>query len=169
MRNDARERHVRLQDREHPADARRRKAPRLDGGVENVPQTSPPGRPADRRGLDLLDDQLPAIMWTTDADLLVTWAGGAGLRTLDVAPSHVVGHGFFECFQSDELRSPGVVAHRRALRGERASFDVEWVGSAYQAQVGPMRDPDGAIVGVIGIALDVSERHNGNGNTPLPS
>jgi hypothetical protein len=106
-------------------------------------------------------------MWTTDTNLQVTWAGGAGLRALDVAPSHVVGYGLFECFQSDELRSPSILAHRRALRGEQASFDVTWVGSAYQAQVGPMRDPDGTIIGVIGIALDVSDPRDSN--TPLRS
>lgn len=95
--------------------------------------------------------------------LRVTSAGGAGLRALDVEPSHVIGHELFECFQSDTLRAPSVAAHRRALAGEHASFDVEWVGSAYQARVGPMRDADGAIVGVIGVALDVTARRYARG------
>jgi PAS domain-containing protein len=61
------------------------------------------------------------------------------------------------------LRTPSLAAHRRALAGEYASFEVEWVGSAYQAQVGPMRDADGVIVGVIGVALDVTARRCAGG------
>jgi PAS domain-containing protein len=139
-------------------DARRAKRCRDTAEDRGAP---PEPTPHERRvALALLNEQLPAIVWTTDMSLRVTSAGGAGLRALDVAPGHVIGHGLFECFQSDTLRAPSVAAHRRALAGECASFDIEWTGAAYQAQVGPMRDGDGAIVGVIGVALDVSERRS---------
>lgn len=154
-----------------PAHRRRDDLPRNNTGLlrdgardHSVGLPAQPLQEIERFGL--LDDQLPAIVWTTDASLQVTWAGGAGLRALDVTPSHVIGYGLFECFQSDELRSPSIAAHQRALRGEWASFDVEFTGSAYQAQVGPMRDADGRIVGVIGIALDVSEGRHGCGDLP---
>src|SRR5688572_23053921 len=39
----------------------------------------------------LLEEQVPAIFWTTDRDLRVTSSVGAGMAALGLAPSDVVG------------------------------------------------------------------------------
>jgi two-component system, cell cycle sensor histidine kinase and response regulator CckA len=49
-------------------------------------------------------------------------------------------------------------AHLRALQGQACSFDAEVNGRDLQAHLGPARGPDGAIIGVIGVALDLTQR-----------
>ena len=55
-------------------------------------------------------------------------------------------------------RFPLLAAHRRALAGESVSLRTEWGGRGYEAHVEPYRDPEGHTTGVLGIALDVTER-----------
>ena len=49
-------------------------------------------------------------------------------------------------------------AHGAALAGEACSFDTEINGRDLQAHLEPLRDQDGAITGVIGVALDLTDR-----------
>ncbi len=51
-----------------------------------------------------------------------------------------------------------LVAHRKALRGKASTFDIEMMGRDLKAQVEPLRGPEGDIIGVIGVALDNTER-----------
>src|SRR6185503_1848569 len=54
--------------------------------------------------------------------------------------------------------SPPIAAHRRALEGEQVAFESSLEGRLFQSRVQPLRDPQGAIVGVLGVAVDVTER-----------
>ena len=56
------------------------------------------------------------------------------------------------------------MAHRRALLGESVSFEVEWLGRTFASHVEPLRNPDGTIEGVIGVALDVTARGRRSGS-----
>ena len=51
-----------------------------------------------------------------------------------------------------------VNAHRRALAGESVGFLHRWLESNFQVYVQPLADPSGDTVGVVGIALDVTDR-----------
>jgi PAS domain S-box-containing protein len=125
-----------------------------------VPAVERELRDADRRreqrrneaALRILSGRLPAVMWTTDLRLRMTYATDAEkYGPLD-------GKTLFEVFGTDSREHPSIAAHLRALDGESAAFETEYAGRTFQACVNPLREPDGRVVGVIGAALDVGER-----------
>jgi PAS domain S-box-containing protein len=107
--------------------------------------------------LRMLTEQIPtAVVWTTDRDLRMTWAGGGWLRQLgaldepnrDLADYHPAG---------SPSQKVIVDAHRRALAGEQVIFEYEWNEFHGEARLEPLRSSTGEIVGVIGVGLDLSE------------
>jgi PAS domain-containing protein len=102
--------------------------------------------------------QMPALVWTLDLDLRFTSSGGAGLAGINSRPNQSVGMSLYEYCQTDDPEFRPIAAARQALRGEAVSYEIEWSGRAFQSHVEPFRDPQGYISGVIGIALDITER-----------
>ena len=101
---------------------------------------------------------VPAIIWTTDRELTINSARGAGLKFLEPGQQPVVGQSLDEYFrESFELDGVSRV-HHRALDGESVSFESEWLGRIFDVQIEPLREREREVVGTIGIALDVTER-----------
>jgi PAS domain S-box-containing protein len=50
-------------------------------------------------------------------------------------------------------------AHEQALAGLTVAFDIRWSDRVYQGVVKPLRDARSQVIGVLGMALDVTERH----------
>ena len=65
--------------------------------------------------LRVLLEQMPAAVWTTDADLRFTSGRGAGLGAVHLEPDEVVGMSVAEYFHADGPNSVPLVAHRAAL------------------------------------------------------
>jgi two-component system, cell cycle sensor histidine kinase and response regulator CckA len=103
-------------------------------------------------------DQLPVILWTTDAALRFTSARGGGLGHLNLDDNEVVNMTLYEYFGTGDDSSPLIAPQIAALRGGTVSYEVNWQNRSYEAHVEPMRDAAGEIVGVIGVATDVTER-----------
>jgi len=129
-------------------------SPRAAGGSAHLPAFR---EVADVR-LGFVTHQLPAIIWTTDRDLHVTSAIGAGLDSIGAEASRVVGQPLAKVLATDDPRDPLVEAHGRAVAGEGGSLDWTSDGRVWHCWVEPLRDPGGSGVGVIGIALDITER-----------
>ncbi|HEY7112222.1 MAG TPA: PAS domain S-box protein [Thermoanaerobaculia bacterium] len=108
--------------------------------------------------LALVAAQMPAVLWSTDTDLVITSSRGAGLREEWREPDRLVGVSLSEFFQTHDPEFPSLLAHRQALLGESVSFEVDWQGRSFAAHVEPLRKPDRTIGGVIGVALDVTAR-----------
>ncbi|HXT85740.1 MAG TPA: PAS domain S-box protein [Verrucomicrobiae bacterium] len=108
--------------------------------------------------LRVLIERLPAIVWTTDKELLFTSSLGSGLERLGLKPNEVVGLSLYEYFQTDDRTFAPIAAHRRALLGETVTFHVEWGGGSYACHAEPLRDSDGEITGVISMAFDITDR-----------
>jgi two-component system, cell cycle sensor histidine kinase and response regulator CckA len=108
--------------------------------------------------LRVLIEQLPAVLWTTDAQLRFTSSVGAGLSRLGLKPQEVVGKSLYEYFQTDDRSFMPIAAHRRALNGESVTFHVEWADGSYACHAEPLRDGNGVVVGVINMALDITDR-----------
>lgn len=110
--------------------------------------------------LRVLIDQLPAILWVTDRDLRYTSSVGQGLRLLGLRPNEVVGTSLDEYFSSIDAYDGGVSvrAHQNALKGISSSYEAQRKGYWFECHVEPLHDVRGRIVGVIGLAVDVTER-----------
>ncbi len=109
-------------------------------------------------GLRLLVEQMPAVLWSTDTDLRFTSSVGGGLAALNLRPNQVLGMSLYEYFQTRDPQFPPIAAHQRALQGEPGSYEVEWMGRTFGTHVEPLRDSEGTIRGVIGLAFDVTDR-----------
>ncbi len=108
--------------------------------------------------LELVVSQMPAVLWSTDRDLRLTSSDGAALRYLGHKPDQFVGVTLFDFFRTTDPEFLPLVAHRKALLGESVSFDFEWSGRTYASHCEPLRNPDGTIKGVIGVALDITRQ-----------
>jgi len=108
--------------------------------------------------LRLLVEQIPAILWMTDMNLQYTSIQGSGLSVLNLKPNQIVGQTLFEYFKTDDPNFPAISAHRRALIGEKVTYELNWANHVFHAHVEPLRDEQGKINGVIGMAWDITDR-----------
>ncbi len=108
--------------------------------------------------LRLMTQQLPAVIWTTDPDLVFTSSAGRGLGELHREPNEVVGMRLQDYFGTEDLTFTPLAAHRRALAGEALTYGFEWASRVFESHVEPLRDATGRTIGVLGLALDITER-----------
>jgi PAS domain S-box-containing protein len=108
--------------------------------------------------LRLLVEKIPAVLWTTDLDFRLTSVAGAALGSMNVRPEDYLGVSLIDFSAHLGPDAVPLVAHRRALLGKGSTFDIELLGRDFQAHIEPLRGPKGSIVGVIGVALDNTER-----------
>jgi PAS domain S-box-containing protein len=129
-----------------------------------LPISSPPGaflsppQPKDETLLRLLADQAPAIIWTTDRELRFTFSMGSALKNIGVAPNQLMGMSLAEYFRTQDPDFPPILHHRRALTGEKTSYEFNWQNRIFHTRVEPFLGPDGKIIGTLGLALDITER-----------
>jgi two-component system, cell cycle sensor histidine kinase and response regulator CckA len=108
--------------------------------------------------LRLLVERMPAVLWTTDTELRITFSAGAGLAAPDWHPDQRLGISLLEYFQTDDSQPPFLAAHLRALQGKPASCEIIWNGRTFEARVEPLRDSEEQIVGCIGTGLHAPAR-----------
>jgi PAS domain S-box-containing protein len=108
--------------------------------------------------LRLLLDQMPAILWTTDRDLVFTSIAGAGLRPFDTVPNSLLGIHVLQSIEGSPTRAAAYDAHLKALAGQRVHYSFQWVDHTYQCMTEPLRDAAGDIIGVIGLSFDNTEQ-----------
>ena len=114
------------------------------------------GAPAEAlQVLEQVAEQTPASLWTTDRDLVFTWASGRGLV---VPPSSIVGKTIVEFLGPEFAGQAPEIHHRAALEGRVSSYELRWKGFIFDIHVSPLRTATGEIVGVIGTAFEVTER-----------
>ena len=108
--------------------------------------------------LRLLLEQMPAALWTTDRALRLTTLTGAALPApLRAAAGQAVSD-VFAALEPGGADAAPVAAHRQALTGASVGFEFEAEDRTYAAHVEPLHDAEARIVGVIGVAHDVTER-----------
>ena len=107
--------------------------------------------------LDQVVRQMPAMYWVTDRELRVVRCGGAAREIMGVSSDALVSRTVVELND----RAPGstnpIAFYQRALAGEIAAFDTEFRNKQLTVIVSPHRASDGAILGTIGTALDVTQ------------
>lgn len=110
--------------------------------------------------LNQLIQQVPAVLWTTDRDLIVTSRAGMGLGPLDDVVESALGRRVEDLLAILGHENPGRVLdlHRRALAGERFSYDSQMGDYTFHNIIEPLRGPDESIIGVLGLSVDATER-----------
>jgi len=108
--------------------------------------------------LRLLLDQIPCLTWTLDTKLRFTSFTGSGSEVFEDVPDQILGMTLAEYFKVDELDFTPYMAHRQALQGTPADFELSWAGRTFYGRVESLGDADDHIVGVVGVAFDITER-----------
>jgi two-component system, NarL family, sensor histidine kinase UhpB len=104
--------------------------------------------------LRLFTEQIPARACVTDRELRVVWDAGAAFSS---NPS-VVGKTVPELFAQSPDRERVLEGCRRALAGESTGLEIDDGTAAARLQLEPFRDPAGNVIGVVGIAFDITDR-----------
>lgn len=100
---------------------------------------------------------MPVLVWIADRNLRCTSAlGGAGLPK-GVSAKRLIGKTIRQLLYPN--LEPALGAHRNALKGIPQKYRREFLGRVYEASVEPLLGTRGTIVGVIGAAMDVTERY----------
>jgi diguanylate cyclase (GGDEF)-like protein/PAS domain S-box-containing protein len=110
------------------------------------------------RRLSFMLESVPVNLWSTDAQLNITFSQGAGLHLIGTSASEQVGMTLYEVLKTRDPRFTPLAAHLRALQGELVRYETNWRGRAFETRVEPLRGPDGRISGTVGIAIDVTDR-----------
>jgi two-component system, cell cycle sensor histidine kinase and response regulator CckA len=97
----------------------------------------------------------PIVVFAMDRAGTLTLSEGAGLRALGLQPGEAVGRSAFDMYKD----LPELAAQlRRALAGEAFVGVADLNGANFQTWYSPTFDADGAVTGVLGVAIDITER-----------
>src|SRR5271168_5379100 len=129
----------------------------INGMLEDL-EKSQIERHQGRARLAVMIDPMPAVLWTTDKELRYTSSMGAGLDSLGVKSGGLTGKTLAEYFETADGQHPSINAHWRALAGESLTYELHWQKRIFESHVRPLRGTDGEISGVIGVALDITDR-----------
>ena len=109
--------------------------------------------------LRLLVEQIPLFFWTTDSRLRVISHWGRTASLARSFPRYPVGQTIYQYLRCEEADDePPVKQHFLALRGVSSRLEYPSRNRIYDLSIGPYRDPQGVIIGCIGMALDITER-----------
>ena len=108
--------------------------------------------------LDMLLGQMPVGLWTTDLQLEIASVEGTGIPLPGRQRRDPVGAGLQELLRTADVEHPAMAAHRAALSGETVNLDLRVRHQVHHVTVGPLRDHEGEIRGVVGLALGVADR-----------
>ncbi|WP_424952840.1 PAS domain S-box protein [Deinococcus sp.] len=107
--------------------------------------------------LRLIASQLPSILWTTDRDLHITAATGAGLSSIGVNPAEFIGLTVSQTVQGTPVHDLTVSTHRAALAGNSGFYPFRVAGREFDVNVEPFRDEHDQITGCLSLAVDVTD------------
>ena len=108
--------------------------------------------------LRLLVDQMPVMVWTTDRHLRITSNWGLGFQNSEFGTGRFAGRTVLEFLACDRNEAEPALKHMDALRGRSGRFEYRRAERVLDVQVEPLRSPEGATIGCLGVALDVTER-----------
>ncbi len=87
--------------------------------------------------LRLIIEQMPGLQWTTDA---------------------LVGRSVWEFLGCADQHTTPIAEHYEALRGVSSNFEYTWNSRVLEIHLEPLRTGSGEIEGVLGVAMDMTER-----------
>ncbi|MDZ4277605.1 MAG: PAS domain S-box protein [Dehalococcoidia bacterium] len=97
----------------------------------------------------------PVVLFALDCEGTFTLAEGKGLDALGTQRTEVVGRSALELFERNAAVQEDL---RRALSGEEFSATVTVARRALETHYTPLPGREGGVAGVIGVAIDITER-----------
>ncbi|MDP2858534.1 MAG: PAS domain S-box protein, partial [Bacillota bacterium] len=110
--------------------------------------------PESEKRLRAVVSSAPIVLFALDREGVFTLSEGKGLAALGLKPGEVVGRSVFDVYRDVPEIGEKV---RRALAGEEFAATVEAAGLTFDCKYTPLRDQDGEVAGVIGVATDITE------------
>ncbi len=107
-----------------------------------------------RKQLHSVIGAMPIILWAVDAAGSITLSEGQALMSLGLTPGQLVGLSVYDVY-ADAPEAMDAIT--RALRGEANAAEVSVGGRMWSNRYFPRLDPDGNIVGLTGLSIDVTE------------
>ncbi len=110
--------------------------------------------------LGLIFKCLPAFVVACDTDLRFTLIKGTVLQQLGIdaaAIDRLLGTPVAEFFSGPE-GEPILQRVRESLDGTPSSFELPWGGRWYMGHIAPILDDSGAVVGSVGVGMDITPR-----------
>ena len=98
---------------------------------------------------------LPIVLFALDRTGMFTLLEGQGLKALGLIPKEMTGRSVFDVYREAPALLDDI---RRALGGETFTSIVKLRGRAYESWYSPVHNDTGAVMGVIGVAADITER-----------
>jgi diguanylate cyclase (GGDEF)-like protein len=108
--------------------------------------------------LRLLAQQWPVFLWTTDASLTITDHWGRGFLRQNRSQSAAIGRTISDYFRCGRPDRPPLKQHRDALLGMPSRFEFQRRDRIFDLTVEPFLNPQGEIVGCLGMALDITQQ-----------
>jgi len=105
--------------------------------------------------LQFVVDQAPVVLWALDNEGSFTLSEGRGLEALGLQPGEVVGRSVFDVYTGN---AEVLEDARTALAGHRVRSLVRVGDVVFESRQRPLVDSAGRVVGVLGIAVDVTAR-----------
>jgi PAS domain S-box-containing protein len=97
----------------------------------------------------------PLAIYALDREGRFTLSDGLALAQIGLQPGQVVGMSAFDLYAA----VPGMVENMtRALAGETVNYQSSVGATWFDATYAPLRDAEGRIEGVVGVAIDITER-----------
>ncbi len=97
----------------------------------------------------------PVILFALDREGVFTFSTGRGLKVLGLESEEVIGRSVYELY----AETPRILEDVQcALAGEQFTVEREVEGLTFETSYSAVPDPDGYVVGVIGVSTDVTER-----------
>lgn len=103
-----------------------------------------------------LVESMPALLWITDKNLVMQMSAGGALKGLGLPDNRLTGLNLREMMP--DANGPTIVSHERALAGESCEYVDSFGARTYEGHVEPMRDASGAVIGVAGLCIEITER-----------
>ena len=128
-----------------------------EAGGEAAP-ASDPRLPRASEELRLVLSNAPVALWAVDRELRFTHTRFGDLDTFRNYLHGCVGLTVAQRVGTDQELEPVLDAHRRALKGECVTTDLTLDGRVFQAHLEPMHDAAGDVIGVVGVAMEVTEQ-----------
>lgn len=114
------------------------------------------------RHLQQVINNAPVLLFATDHNGIYTLSEGKAVLAFGARAGDAVGMSAFERYRGNPTITNSI---RRALDGEEHTAVAEIRGRTFECQCTPTIGPDGSISGMIGVATDITERRQAEGQS----